>query len=63
MSKNICPCCKRESEYLNSTRKHSSFLCAGCELEIYFQLHDIMATEGLDKEQAYQYLERESLIK
>lgn len=56
MSKNICPCCKGKAEYLNSTHKHSSFLCAGCEIKIYFQLHDVMDTENLDKEKAYQYL-------
>lgn len=56
MSKNICPRCKGKAEYLDITRKYSSFLCVGCEIAIYFQLHDIMATESLDKEKAYQYL-------
>ncbi len=56
MSKNICPCCDGKSEYLDISDRHSSFICVGCEIKIYHQLHDIMDREKLNKEKAYQYL-------
>lgn len=42
MSKNICPCCHGHSDYLDMPEQTSTFLCTGCEIKLYFPLHEIM---------------------
>ena len=56
MSKNICPCCKGHSEYLDIKTEESQFLCTGCEIILYFPLHKIMNEFNVDKEEAYKLL-------
>lgn len=60
MSKNTCPCCKGHSEYLNIETEKSQFLCTGCEIKLYFPLHEIMNELNVDKEEAYNIIRRES---
>lgn len=60
MSKNTCPCCKEHSEYLNIETEESQFLCTGCEIKLYFPLHEIMNELNVDKEEAYNIIRRES---
>lgn len=62
MSKNICLCCKGKSEYLDSTDKFSEFLCPGCEIKIYYKLHNVMEEFNFSKEEAYKYLRNNKLL-
>lgn len=56
MSKNTCPCCGGHSEYLDVPSKTSAFLCTGCEIKHYFEIHKIMNEEGISKEDAFKKL-------
>lgn len=56
MSKNTCPRCKGHSEYINVPEETSHFLCTGCEIKIYHELHAVMDQFDMTKEEAYQYL-------
>lgn len=56
MSKNICPCCKGHSEYLDIKTKESQILCTGCEIKLYFPLHKIMDEFNVNKQEAYKLL-------
>lgn len=56
MSKNICPRCKGESIIVDNPADATQYLCAGCEIKIYTELHAVMDQYGLDKESAYEYL-------
>lgn len=56
MSKNICPRCKGESIIVDNPADATQYLCAGCEIEMYAELHVVMDRYGLDKESAYEYL-------
>lgn len=56
MSRNICPRCKGESIIVDNPADATQYLCAGCEIKIYTELHAVMDQYGLDKESAYEYL-------
>ncbi len=56
MSKNICPCCKGKAEYLDIEAEYSEYLCVGCEIKMYDELHAVMDKLNMNKEQAYCYL-------
>lgn len=56
MSINICPRCKGESIIVDNPADATQYLCAGCEIEMYAELHTVMDRYGLDKESAYEYL-------
>lgn len=56
MSRNICPRCKGESIIVDNPADATQYLCAGCEIEIYNELHAVMDQYGFDKESAYEYL-------
>lgn len=56
MSRNICPGCKGESIIVDNPADATQYLCAGCEIKIYTELHAVMDQYGLDKESAYEYL-------
>lgn len=53
MSKNTCPCCHGHSDYLDIPEQTSAFLCTGCEIKLYFPLHEIMEKRNVNKEVAY----------
>ena len=53
MSKNICPCCGGYSEYLDIEAERTQILCTGCEIKLYFPLHEIMNKLNVSKEEAY----------
>ena len=59
MSKNICPCCKGHSEYLDIETEESQFLCTGCEIKLYFPLHKIMEEFKINKEDAYNIIRKD----
>lgn len=56
MSRNICPRCKGESIIVDNPADATQYLCAGCEIEMYAELHAVMDRYGIDKESAYEYL-------
>lgn len=56
MSRNICPRCKGASIIADNPADATQYLCAGCEIEMYAELHAVMDRYGLDKESAYEYL-------
>lgn len=57
MSKNICPCCGGYSEYLDIIEaERTQFLCKGCEIKLYFPLHEIMNKLNVSKEEAYKLI-------
>ena len=63
MSKNICPCCHGHSDYLDMPEQTSTFLCTGCEIKLYFPLHEIMEKRNVNKEVAYKILSRNKTCK
>ena len=56
MSKNICPRCNGESIIIDNPADTTQHLCAGCEIEMYAELHTVMNRYGIDKESAYEHL-------
>lgn len=56
MSKNICPRCNGKSIIIDNPADTTQHLCAGCEIEMYAELHAVMNRYGIDKESAYEHL-------
>ena len=62
MSINICPRCKGESIIVDNPADATQYLCAGCEIEMYAELHAVMNRYGLNKESAYEYLKTNRIV-
>ena len=56
MSINICPRCMGKSIIVDNPTDTTQYLCVGCEIEMYAELHAVMNRYGIDKESAYKHL-------